>query len=345
MPRKIFLITILCLIFISLSCVPPKVNMSDYTVISDVDSKTVKHPLPDYVINKKKPKVAVLPPTDNPRYSQCQLYNTAQEHLVQALANTGTVELVERSQLNVIMQEIKFKAGITGEIDIEKFSKIAHGIDFVIVGSIPSASTTTQFIEGSSWTDKKGKTHHIPASCKEEANINLFFRVITFPAGTIQKALNMSGQKTITRDARYSYDCRVQDPCGLLGQAIDIAINNSIQELMQAFPVYGYIYKTMTNIKNPKERLAFINLGSADGIKAGSELEIIEFVKDIDPIKKQSIITPQVVGECIVSETNLQPDRSICIISEDSIDRVFTGHAVKLKITETFGRKLQKFFR
>ncbi|MDW7973139.1 MAG: CsgG/HfaB family protein [Thermodesulfovibrio sp.] len=343
MGKKIFKIIILC--FISISCVPPKINMSDYTATPEIDSKTVKHPLPDYVINKKKPKVAVLPPSDNPRYSQCKLYNTAQEYLVQALANTGTVELVERSQLNVIMQEIKFKAGITGEIDVEKFSKIAHEVDFVIVGSIPSASTTTQFTEGSSWTDKKGKTHYIPASCKEEAKVNLLFRVITFPSGNIQKALNMSGQKSIKRDVQSSFDCRVQDLCGLLGQAIDVAINNSIEELMQAFPVYGYIYKTMTNIKNPKERLAFVNLGSADGIKAGSELEIIEFVKDIDPIKMESIITPQIVGECVVSETNLQPDRSICIISENFADKVFTGHAVKLKVTETFGRKLQKFFR
>lgn len=345
MGKKFFLILIVCLIFLSLSCAPPKINMAEYATMSDIDSRIVKHPLPEYIVNKKKPKVAVLPPSENPQYGRCQLSSTAQEHLVQTLANAGTVEVIERSQLNAIMQEIKFKAGITGEIDAEKFSKIANGIDFVIVGSIPSASTTTQFTEGSSWTDKKGRTHYVSPSCNEEAKVNLLFRVITFPSGTIQKALNMNGRKSIIRDVRSSFDCRVQDPCGLLGQAIYIAIDDATEELMQSFPVYGYIYKTMTNRKNPKERLAFINLGSTDGVKAGSELEIIEFVTDVDPIKGQKIITTQIIGACTVSETNLQPDISICIISEDFADRVFTGHAVKLKFTETFGKKLQKFFR
>lgn len=50
---------------------------------------------------------------------------------------------------------------------------------------------------------------------------------------------------------------------------------------MNAFPVFGYIYKTMSNRKNPIERIAFIRLVTLDGIKAGSKIEIIEFFKKI----------------------------------------------------------------
>jgi len=343
--KKVSLFIIFFLIFMLFSCVPQKINMSEYTTLSNIDSKIVTHPLPDYIVNKKKPKIAVLPPSDNTRYRQCNLYITAQEYLIQTLANTGIVEIVERSQLDAIMQEIKFKAGITGEIDAEKFSKIAYGVDFVIVGSISSASVTTRFTEGSSWVDKKGKRYNVSPSCNTEAKVDLRFRVITFPSGTIQTALNMKGNKSDLRDVQSSYDCRVLQPCELLVEAIDAAIDNGREDIMQSFPVYGYVYKTLTNRKNPKERLAFINLGINDGIKGGSELEIIEFIRETDPIKRIPIFRAQVIGECTVSETDLQHDRSICIVSEDSADRVFKGHAVKLKVTESFGRKLQKLFR
>lgn len=322
-------ILFIILFFIS-SCGAPRVNTGEY-VISDIDTKKTSAPLPEYIIQKKKPKVVVLPPSDTTQYSMCQLYANSQEYLTQALAQSGSVELIERSQLNAIMNELKFRAGVSSDIDIKKFAKIAEGVDFVFVGSVSKAYTRARFTPESSWTDKKGKTHYTPASCLEEAETGLVFRLLEFPAGIVQKSFNMNAVERNHRQVSSQYDCRVQDPCGLLNKAVEKAINKGKKELMNAFPVYGYIYKTMTNRKNPRERLAFINLGTSDGIKAGMVVEIIEFIRERDPVKNIDMIIPQTVGECTVTETDLLPDRSICIITENAVDRVFVGQAIKTK--------------
>jgi len=333
------ILSILIVFFVG--CSPPKVSLMDYTV-SDIDNKKAMHFIPDYIVQKKKPKVAVLPPSDNTPYSRCQLYINAQEFLVQTLALAGNVELVERTHLNAIIDELKFRAGISGDIDPQRFAKIAEGVDFVFVGSISKAYTQARFTPASSWTDKKGKTHYTSASCSEEAETGLVFRLLEFPEGRIQKAFNMIGRQINYREVSSQYDCRIQDPCGLLNKAIEKAINNSKNEIINTFPVYGYIYKTMTNRKNPQERVAFITLGTSDGIKAGSMVEIIEFIKETDPIKNTDIITSKIIGECTISETDLHNDRSICIIGEDYANKVFTGHAVKTKFQESFWQRLTK---
>lgn len=63
---------------------------------------------------------------------------------------------------------------------------------------------------------------------------------------------------------------------------------------MNAFPVFGYIYKTMSNRKNPIERIAFIRLVTLDGIKAGSKIEIIEFFKK-NPVKDMETFTTRII--------------------------------------------------
>lgn len=340
--KNLFYLILIILLLSVLACAPPKISLMDYIILPDIDSKKAIHFLPDYVVQKKKPKIAVLPPSDTTQYSKCQLYRSAWEYLVQTLARSGSVEVVERSHLNAIMEELKFRAGISGDIDPGRLVKIAEGVDFIFVGSISKAYTGVRFTPSSSWTDKKGRTHYTAASCNEEAEAGLVFRLLEFPAGTVQKAFNMNGKETIYRQVSSQYDCKVQDICGLLNRAIDKAIENAKEDIMNAFPVFGYIYKTMSNRKNPRERIAFITLGTSDGIKAGSKVEIIEFIKEKDPVKDMETLTTRIVGECTVSDTDLQSDRSICIIAEDSVDKVFPGHAVKTKLIESFWQKLKK---
>ncbi|MGC9046089.1 CsgG/HfaB family protein [Thermodesulfovibrio sp. 3462-1] len=339
MQQKTLYSVILSILMVAIwGCVPPKVSLMEYTML-DIDNKKVTHFMPDYAIQKRKPKIAILPPSDNTQFRGCELYSSAQEYLTQAFANTGSVELVERSQLKVLMEELKFRAGVSGDIDLQKFAKIAEKVDFVLVGSISKAYINVRFTPASSWTDKKGKTHYNPASCNEEGEIGLTLRLIQFPEGRIQKAFSMNGRAKNYR-GQDNY-CRVEDPCGLLNKAIEKAINNSRSEIFDVFSVYGYIYKTMTNRKNPKERIAFITLGRSDGLKEGSIVEIVEFVKERDPVKNIDIITPRIVGECTVSETDLQSDRSICIIAEDYVDKVLTGHAIKTSAPKGFWQKLR----
>jgi hypothetical protein len=63
---------------------PQKISISEYRQTA-IDSKTASHQLPQYVIDKKKAKLAVLPPGDATQYRNvCGLGQAAQENFSSA---------------------------------------------------------------------------------------------------------------------------------------------------------------------------------------------------------------------------------------------------------------------
>lgn len=344
--RIVFMSAFMSIAFIASSCAPT-LSVSEFRQ-TPVDSKTATHQLPQYVIDKKKAKLAVLPPGDATQYRNvCGLGNAAQENFTQTLAKIGTVEVVERSQLDVFMQEMKFQAGITSEIDANKFMQIAKGVDFVFVGGVSSAGVNASFTAGGMRKNIfTGKDYYANPTCTETGKVLVNYRLITFPSGSVQQVFQLDGQKTtLPRNVSSSYDCRVQNPCGLLQEAVYRAIDDVRESLAEAFPVYGYIFKTMTHKSKPKNRIAFLSLGKADGVEAGGAVDIVEFVSEKDPVKGTTALVPRVLAECTVTETELFPDRSICLIPEESADIVFVKHAVRTKSKTSVFRGIQKIYR
>lgn len=321
-----------------------KVNLSEYNQ-TELDTKVANHEIPDYVLNKKKPKIAVLPlSVSEDAIKRCGIDRTAQETFMDTLTKVGTVEVVERSQVDAIMKEAKFSTSIGGNVDLSKLSGIGSGIDYVIVGSVTSAKIAAKYTEGKYEKDNKGNTTYIPPKCNEVAEVKIVSRILKFPAGSIVKSMSLEGSKDIYREVGGSYGCSVQDPCGLLSEATHKAVGKSLEELKATFPAYGYVYKTMTH-KEGKKRIAFISIGTDDGIKAGDKVNIIEFVKEKDPVKNTVIIREKSVADCTVVETELGPDKSICLIEEEKAGPVLIKHAVKTKanksLTDVLKEKLE----
>jgi hypothetical protein len=345
MGEKLRIFMMFTVILFLFSCAK-SINVAEYRQ-SAIDSKVATHQLPQYVIDKKKPKIAVLPPSDSTMFKNttCGLSQAVHENFTQTIAKIGTIEIVERGQLEAFMQEMKFQAGITNEIDVDKFMNIAKDVDYVFVGSISSAGVKASYTPSSTWTDKKGKVHYSSPSCSNSGNIIANFRLVTFPSGSIQQVFQMDGQKSGSRNVSGSHQCNVQDPCGLLTLAIYRAIDDARESLAEAFPLYGYIYKTMTHKSNAKNRIAYINLGKIDGIEANSEVDIIEYVKEKDPVKGSETLVPRVIAECTVVDTDLLPDRSMCIIPEDASEAVLVKHSVRTKVKTSVFRGMQKIYR
>lgn len=342
----ISVVSIMAMAFIASSCAP-KLTIAEFRQ-GTLDSNTASHQLPQYATDKKKPNVAVLPPSDATQFKgKCNLAQSAHENFTQTLAKIGTVEVVERGQLDAFMQEMKFQAGITSEIDANKFMQIAKDVDFVFVGSVSTASVNASFTEGGQKKNAfTGKYYYANPSCLESAKVLINYRLITFPSGSIQQAFPMNGQKSpLSRDVRSSEECNVQSPCGLLQEAVYRAIDDARESVAEIFPVYGYIYKTMTHNSQQKNRIAFLSLGKADNIAPGNAVDIIEFVNEKDPIKGTVSLVPRVIGECTVAETELFPDKSICVIPEESSDIVFVKHAVRTKVKTGVFRGMQKVYR
>jgi len=308
------------------SCGAPKVDVSTFQQL-DKDKQVAKHNLPDFVLNKKHPKLIVLPPSYNDQYKTCNLSSKGQSAMMEAVMKNGSVEMVERAQVQKIMEEVKFQSGISGNVDATALAKLGGSVDYALVGSITSAQTGATYTPASYWTDDKGKSHKVNASCDEEGSVRVSYRLIEFPSGAVKTTFILKGSDSIDSGAG---SCKVQDPCGRLGAAMESAVNSTEakKEITSQFPLYGYIWKVMSD---GSDRALYISLGTNDGIKPGDELDIINFDEDFDPITNTTETTPRIITTCEVSESNMNEHKSICLADASHADLAMVKHAVRVQ--------------
>src|SRR6185369_9185480 len=215
--RSLLLVTLLVF---SAGCTAT-LNLAKYHE-AGIDDKTCPSELPSYVKEKKRPRVAVLPISDTSQFkSTLNLGPAAQDSLTQLIVASGGVEVMERSQIESFMQEMKFQGGMGAEVDPDQFIKIAKDIDTVFVGAITTATAASSFTEARSWTDKKGKAHTSPPSCTEEGKVAINIRALSSPSGTILNSFQVKGRKSLSHEVRSSYNSKLQNQERLLSEAVN----------------------------------------------------------------------------------------------------------------------------
>jgi len=317
-----------CILFLS-GCATA-VRLNGFAV-TELDKKKSQYKLPKYVVDKKKPKVAVLPLGNETQMKLTGMATAAQDSLTNMIAENCGVEVSERSQLQVLLNEHEQKLMLGGNLNPKKLNKLAESYDAVFVGSIASVDMKANFTEARTWTDDKGKRYATAPSCKEQASIVINLRCIAFPAGTVQQTFSLKGIAVNTFEVRRSSECKNNHAVGLVSEAVQKAVKHGRDSFKNSFPRYGYVYKTMTNIEDPKKRIAFINMGVMDGLKAGHKIDFIEFAKESDSIKNTLREVQRSVGEGIVSETDLTSEHAIVLIPEVESGNVIVGSAVRSK--------------
>lgn len=311
------------------------INMANYGEL-ECDKKDCEISPPEYIVNKKKPKVAILPIADVTDFAG-KLSKPAQETLTQIITGGTGLEVVERAQMEKLFEEAKFKESVSGDLDTEALTHLAKDIDYVIMGSVSSVNTGAKFTEASSYVDKKGRTHRTAASCSVSGEATVNVRAVSTATGSIYKVFTpFKGSVSGSSEIRSSYDCRVGDPYQLASGATAKAIENGRNSFIDAFPNYGYVAKTMTNPKDPKDRVAQITLGRNDGVKPGDRVMLAKFIKSFDRIKKVESVNLQDLVEVQINETGIGDDQSFVKLPEDFAAEVTAGYIVKTKSKRGF---------
>lgn len=313
------------------------IELSKYGEL-ELDGKDCEIPPPDYIVNRKKPKVAILPIADVTEF-EGRLSKPAQETLTQTITSGTGLQVVERSQMDKLFEEAKFTESVGGELDPEALANLAKEIDFVILGSVTSVSTGARFTEATSYKDKKGKVHYIAPSCSYSGEAVVNVRAVTTSSGNIYKVFPpFKGRVSSTTEVRSSSDCRVEDPFQLASQATAKSIEGARDSFLDAFPNYGYVAKTLTNPKNPKDRVAQITLGRIDGLAPGDRVMLARYAKSYDRIKKTESVALQDLAEVQVSETGLGEEQCYVLLPEEIAGEVMVGYIVKTKANARFFR-------
>lgn len=290
---------------------------------------------PQHVIDKKQPKVAVLPLGEPAEFSG-RLSAGAQEGLTQIVSKGCGMEVVERSQAQKLFDEKKFIWSLDMAADFSEITKMAQGIDYVVLGSITNPAVGADFTPSQTSCNNKGQCYTSKPSCTVRGMATVNVRVINSSSGTIAQAFDPfrgSVSNSFTVDS--SYQCRVGNPVSMINQAIANAIKKAKKPFLEAFPRYGYLYKTMTS-GDGKQRIAYVNIGKLDGVKGGDDVELIRYVKEVDRVKKIERLTNQKVADVKIADTDLQDDRSIIIIPEEYSSQIMPGLAVKTKYNSNF---------
>lgn len=317
------------------------IRLSDYTSL-DMDGRITELKPPEYIMNKKKPKIAILPLEDMTDFRGI-LARPANEALSQALSSGTGIEIVERSQIKKLFEEARFKENLGGGISTAVLKKYVDRIDFVILGSVSSATVGASFTEASTFRDKNGKYQRIPPSCSIGAQAIVNVRLISTGSGSIYKVFEpFRGRTGSSSEVRSSSECHVRNPNQLAIRATVDAIDKAKDDFMDAFPNYGYVSKTMTNIKKPKDRIAFISLGRNDGLKPRDKLMLARYEKSYDNVKNTASLVIRDVIEVEVNETGLSDGESIVRIPEDSSAEIVPGYIVKTKADRNFLKFIKK---
>lgn len=315
------------------------IKLSNYKEL-ETDKRDCEIQPPDYIVNKKKPKVAILPLADVTEF-EGKLAKSANETLTQIITAGTGLEVVERSQMDKLFEEAKFKGNLTGDIDPAFLANLAKDIEFVILGSISSISSSAKFTEASSYVDKKGRVHNIAPSCSISSEATVNVRAVSTSSGTIYKVFPpLKGRTAYSTEVRSSYQCEIHDPFQLALKATAKSIENGKDGFIDAFPNFGYVSKTLTNPQNAKDRIAQITLGRNDGLNVGDKVMLAKYVKSYDRIKKTESLSIQDLTEVEISETGLGDDQSFVTLPEEFAGDITVGYIVKTKANTRFLKKL-----
>lgn len=162
--------------------------------------------------------------------------NIAMNELKHAITQSGA-ELVDRGLVHKLQEEIRL-IEITGK---SEYREIALA-DIAIKGEITSTNYSSSFTQASSWTDDKGKVHHVPARCNYVGDTEALISFYYINPLSLKKTISVAGRERSSSDTTHSR-CQLSqgEIANLLSEAAQNAINSEARAIKNSFSPTGYI--------------------------------------------------------------------------------------------------------
>ena len=322
--RKKMWIYVLGLILLISGCVSttgPSVKLVDY-VQRPEDMRKAQILPPRYIIEKKRPRIAILDIADHSGLTQmkrCNLGQMATDLLHNVVFKMGRYEVVERAQAKKLAAELGYQEthGVDWEQIEKKYFALGQNVDYAIVGAVNRVTPSVN-------RDRTLK------SCIEGAEVSLSLRIIDLRRGsTVASFIVKEKAENVKSLAQ-----RCEVTCGLVQKSLENAISRWVPVKVQdAIPIYGYISKVMSYVdSNGKvvKKTAYINLGSKDGVRPGDKVVVMELRREKDFVTGKDRLRYIDLGKATVAQNRLMPDEAIIVIdSPDLMKRVKIGFVVQ----------------
>ncbi|MCA2017279.1 hypothetical protein LDJ79_14240 [Vibrio tritonius] len=232
---------------------------------------------------------------------------------------TGTT-LVDRKIANKLKSEIKL-AEQSGRYN----SKGVPIADYAVITQINSSELGKRFEEASSWKDKKGKWHKIPAKCYFEADVKGVMKVYSLPDMQLVKRVDLKGDEnrsTETRNSRCPINNASYTSMAVAAAEEAVKESHELQEMLAA--------------SAPVQELRQCEVGSMVRIGVGSKRNVTPKADIVfsSQMKSDAGIETFEIGKGYVvnnASDAVKPDYSWVSIDEDLAQKIKKGDSAKLK--------------
>lgn len=292
-------------------------------------------------INGVKTRVIVFDIDDSSvAVAQKSKLGAAIRNKTEALLSDAGVETVDRKlalklQKEIQLAEIKGNHGYKGP-------EIA---DFSVTGKIVTADFTQRYSAPSSWVDKKGKKHYVPAKCTYKVAIDASLKIHALPSLDLVDTITITDTESKTQDlSGYTSKCpkytETQLSSLVTAAGADAVVESKVQ-LKNNFSPRGYI--TQYRAKDD-ENIFKISMGRLAGVKEGQEINIIQMFKNTNELTGETNIEERQLTGGTVSNIVGEKYAWIMIDEDEKANQVRLGDTVKIHFEDSILDQLKILF-
>lgn len=256
-----------------------------------------------------RPRIAVLSFENNSTFTYWgdNLGGAAADELTTQLVKSGAFTVVERSQVNAILEEQHF--GLSGAVNPATAAEIGKilGVQAVLIGSI------TQF----SVDRKSGGLGSLRVEYTE-AESKMDVRLVSTNTAEILAVAEGQGKKRMGGVGWEDFDFQRDFDQGLAQEALRPAVENAVSEIVDQADVLASMAPVVPPgevVGSPEPGVVYIDKGAGDGIEVGQRFDVYRVVDEIrDSAGNVLDQVTEKVG--VIEVTRVLSNSSICSVVE-----------------------------
>jgi curli biogenesis system outer membrane secretion channel CsgG len=256
-----------------------------------------------------RPRIAVLGFQNNSTFAFWgdRLGEAAADELTTQLVKSGAFTVVERQQVNAILEEQHF--GLSGAVAASTAAEIGKilGVQAVLFGSI------TQFS-----VDRKSTGIGSFRATFTEAESKLDVRLVNTTTAEIMAVAEGGGKKRMGGVGWESFNFEREFDAGLAQEALRPAVEEAVKEVVaqrEAMAAVAPVVAPGAVVGSPQPGVVYIDMGENRGIQVGQRFDVLRVVDEIRDAAGNVLdrITEK-VG--VIEVTRVLSQSSICSVVE-----------------------------
>ncbi len=328
--KRIFQAGALSALLALAGCATTDVSLSEFRLESSL-APAARLPTEADLSRQGRAKVVVFDAEDSnlEKARRAQAATTLTRAIEEMLGANGA-EVIDRSIATKLGQELQL-AEVKGVGGYDGPSLA----NFAVKATITLADYGSEYVPASSFTDKKGKTYHTPASFSHKAVANVSLRVYEIPSLRPVKTLNGRGSKSRSTSDRGSHDIAAN----MIRAATQDALDDVRAEFLNVFSPKGYV---LGKRENGKKCIFRISIGTEQGIVAGNRVVIFSEQESVHPITRKISYDKIPVVEGTVSGIVTNGEAWIVPEDDDKAKHVRLGDRIEVIHKDSGWTKLFK---